>query len=382
MQDLVRRISLRQTVLTSLFGIAAVLIAGCGQQLDEVQLSSYTDSTEAASLSTAATTNEIIFNQYFPRIIEAADSIYENGQPTGRLTEFRGSGRTFTSTQGGLNQPDIRFGRFLYSIYDMYCAKGDGRLNCKPNLRVRYSLRGNSGSVKLMTVSVNGASFTSQYYQEVIKEMWSQLRAQYGQVGFSNEQLAHITPGRMPVLRSHFFILRASSGEFANQIWTNHEMHRKFSQHIQQQLQNVIAVYPTFETFTNDQYWNMEQNQLLHASASQYSRSGQVSAVISSPHRRSSMGYAFIDHSSRPFFIFRLWDSSHASGLRFLDNPADIRQNARIWIHELGHQMNLRHNNPNSLGVHTDNLWTHPQGPKYVYDRMSNYGLLRAGYAF
>ena len=85
---------------------------------------------------------------------------------------------------------------------------------------------------------------------------------------------------------------------------------------------------------------------------------GVITVVISNPETTDNAGIAFVQYSDRPFFVMR----------SRIQDWSGLDPTSHIFLHELGHNLNLQHGSQDGLGIpfHTDDYWQRQDGRQYL----------------
>ena len=329
--------------------------------------------------------NAGMVHNHYKKINSTIDWIYapnHSRRPTNRLGWFYGNQLNFWhSRRSPTNGADRSFGYLLYYTYDYYCLKKFKRKNCLgKSLRVNYRINGSSkAGFKTMQIDLNGQKITSNYFQEVISKFFTALENVGGNAGLNKGELAVIHKKPKSSIRADFHVLVPTSGANLNNKWQK----KNFNQRVLNDAKKVMFNLLPFEvgqiaSIKNDRdYKDDSQGDILRKYDRSVQKRGAISAVISGPHTKDSVGRAYLRRSSTPSFVMR----SRYNGPKNQYSKQAVRNNALVYIHELAHNLlNLGHCSKGQKSMCTDNLWSNKSHANHVLKRLREVNLV--GYQY
>ncbi len=327
----------------------------------------------AALLCLSLESQALNVNQHISKIDSTINWIWSGGRTTtGNTSYFYGHRLTFYNANN-TNGADRSFGYFLYYTYDMYCnLRGRSNKCLGSRLKVYFRISSTGPNNKTMTVSVNGQSRSSNYFQGIRAAFFKLLEQQFGSAGLTGYERGRIYPAPQRIVSTELRIMSRNDGS-GNNIWKG-----SFGQNVLNQLNSRISNILKFRVHRksvvrNSTLYNYSQGSLVRYYKNR-GTSGKVTAVISGPGAQDSFGRAYVQRASRPIFIMNHCQNFNAYRNRF---AAWSTQNYNctgvgIFLHELGHQMNLGHCQGRSGEICTDNLATTQRGKNYLLSHMLN----------
>ncbi len=330
-------------------------------------------------------TNASVKSDY-KRITDTIDWIYSpkhKRRPTGNMASFTGNQLLFWyNTKRKINGADVSFGYTLYRTYDMYCMKRSKRKNCLgKKLSVNYTIKGQTKSSALLSVSVNGKKFSTNYFQEAIAKFYELLESKGGYTKLSSYEKNLIKPPRKIAARVRLKVISPDKTKNkANNKWLSGPYVGKVFSSLKSSLFNMVDFSVKERSkYVSDYYFNHKKQKKSLKKFKSYRKSGHISAVITGPNTNDAAGMAYVTKSSQPTFVMR---SRYNYGNSVWKNYA-IKNTALIFLHELGHNMlKLDHCKKGQSSLCTDNIHTSKDRASQVVKRMSSIGLLEARYDF
>lgn len=321
----------------------------------------------------------------YTKVKQTIDWIYSpkhKRRPTGNLARFNGKRLMFYfSRKKRINGADVSFGYTLYRTYDMYCLKKFKRKNCLgKKLNVSYNIKGSKKwGAKVMTVRVNGQSFSSNYFQEVIKNFYSRLEKIGGSSKLSAAENALVKPKQRLNARVRLFPVYPTNAKHANVKWMKGSYVGNVFKSLKSSLYNMVGfkVKSNRGIKSNKYYKDKRQYTLLkkyrHIGVPKY-----ITSVISGPNTVDAAGLTYLQYTKKPMFVMR---SRYNSGKAQYSSRA-LRNTALIFLHELAHNMRLTHCKRGQKSLCTDNLHTNKNRAAHMVKYLNKISALEASYAF
>ncbi len=327
----------------------------------------------------------------YHQLMKVTDQIYNpknNVRPTNNMLWFHGNQRWLTYYSGAsINRADVLFGNMLMQTYDMYCRNKGKNINCLGGgLKVNYRISGRSKSgAKVISISTSGVgSFTAGYIIEAISKFYGQLETRGGQTPLKGFERRTIQPTPNVIARTDYHVTSNGNKNHANNKWLDRNFLRAVRDRIKANLRNRFTFWmgPIREIRNASDYNDKAQRSLLYKYSS-LRKQGMVNVVVSGPATSDGMGYAWVGRNSSPYFVMRsLFNSKDPKSFYYERKPGAINHNSLIYIHELAHNMGLRHCSAGQKSFCTDNLHHNNAGADYVKNYMSSIGALRYKYAY
>ncbi len=327
----------------------------------------------------------------YQNVLKVTDQIYNpknNVRPTNNMLWFYGDQRWLTYyTSSRINRADVLFGKMLMMTYDMYCQNKGQRINCLGHsLKVNYRISGrNKGGAKVISISTNSVgSFTAGYIIEAVSKFYGQLEQRGGRTPLQVWERRKIQPAPQVIARTDYHVTTNGNQRHANNKWLDRNFLRLVRDRITANLRNRFTFWmgPIQEIRNAGDYNNRAQRSLLYKYSSRRKR-GMVNVIVSGPNTSDGMGYAWVGRNSSPYFVMRsLFNSKDSRSFYYERKPGAINHNSLIYIHELAHNMGLRHCSSGQKSFCTDNLHHTASGADYVKNYMSSIGALRFKYAY
>lgn len=326
-------------------------------------------------------TQEAKFVAGLKRIHSAMSWIRDGGRhTTGNSGFFWGDEALFYPSntsypQGG---SDRSFGYVLQYTYDMYCSmKGRSNYCLGSRLKVEFQIKTRSvsgGNVYARYKAwehnsyVRGSYVTSSTkpMMYLVGDFWKMLNTKFGAVSNYNETTEYFQRRYVPI---SLVMLTDASGNFAHiddVNWlaaVNRDMNRyPTTGNIHFRIAEVVKLS---SSYSNKSVNGVKLNEKMLGdlltyrfnSADMLNRKTNYINIISTPKRQNDWGYAWIHDHYSPAMSFNQW-------IKY--QPADMYKSnvtlhaAKIWLHELGHNLNYRHSDSSYL--HADNYYYHKDG--------------------
>lgn len=325
---------------------------------------------------------------HIKRIDETIGWIYsstDTRRPTGRTGWFNGAKALFyMNTNSMLNGADVSFGHFLYRTYDMYCALKNKNANCLGNkLNVSFSIQGASrDGGKVLYAKTNVGTISANYFQEIRAQFFSHLESLGGAVAQSGAVVAILQSGRQLKMPVNMEVTLDNNGG-GNNAWKESD----YVLAVLAQARVVIGNVVGFDITKKDYYRNsglyQDKNQLSTLNrASGFRSRNKIQVHISGPGTTSSSGLSWVGKNTEPVFAMRARynDWSNPSSYK---SAAAYDNTAKIFLHELGHNMGLDHcGSSQGTKLCTDNFFRLDQGRSELVKYLNQVGGMRVAYEY
>lgn len=142
-----------------------------------------------------------------------------------------------------------------------------------------------------------------------------------------------------------------------NELW-DYQYTQNMLWHASAQVDFTVSFWlRSFDYDSNTDDYDLNQGPLLSYLRSLRTPS-VITVVISNPNTTDSAGVSFVQYSNQPFLVMRS---------RFQD-WSGLDPTSHIFLHELGHNMNLQHWPQDRLGLpfHADDYWQRQDGRQYL----------------
>lgn len=318
----------------------------------------------------------------YNNVLKAVDPIFtQASHPTNNVAWFDGNIEYFSyNTSAPINRADMMYGKFLISIYHMYCKAKGLPIRCLGrNLKVYFKMSGTSkaGNKVLSVSTANAGSFTSNYFIETISKFYLQLESLGGSSNLSvaNASIIHTAPTRRA--SSHTYVLYDSANPNSNWHWRDPAFQAANMNRASILMDSLFVFNNSSSNINNaaDFASNLQLNILRKYD--DLDQAGRITTIISGPKTSDALGITWTGYRRAPVFVMRsLYNSSTNAYTSSAHN-----HNAQVYLHELGHNMGLSHCD-GSGRLCTDNLWHHIDGTTRMLNYLSTNGIIRVAYDY
>ncbi len=273
-------------------------------------------------------------------------------RPSGNLGLYYGNRLMFYHWPSNpANGADRSFGYFLQYTYDMYCSlKSRSNYCLGSSLITYYKAKGQYHGNTVYYVNVDGTSRVTKSLREITLFYLQRLEQKGGYLAERNNIYLSLTKRYTPVYTT---VTRTDTRK-GNELWIKN----KYRQLVLDRASQLTGYTFNFadrgqdeinsnKFYTGDQY-------LLLANTYGKRKYNKITAIISGPNTPRTAGLAYVGYDNAPFFIMRSRYSPSS-----MWSAVAIDNNARIFLHELGHAALAR---PHVATINADNWYSRTDG--------------------
>ncbi|WP_041577903.1 zinc-dependent metalloprotease family protein [Bdellovibrio bacteriovorus] len=334
-----------------------------------------------------ATEQEDITRAHLPKIDAEVEWILGDKTPkraTGNQAWFYGNKFTFVYNTGSpANSADISVGYFLYRTYDMYCALKKQKAFCLGSkLHVTFSMKGSEADAgRTVYVRTAKGSFASNYLQEARRRFFEHLEAIGGNVPDRNRVYALLDADKILRIRTDMVVTFDDAGN-GNTAWKKFFYSREVLARAAKVLGNIVGFDLKSRSTIRSTSLYKDKSQLPHLKRAQSGSGGsKIQTVVSGPGTTSSSGLSWVGKNYRPHFAMRSRYNDWSSTAKYATASA-YDNTAKIYLHELGHNMGLDHCGKNQKTLCTDNFFNLNDGRSTLLNYLKQVGGVKVTYAF
>ncbi|NQZ02727.1 MAG: hypothetical protein HRT45_18850 [Bdellovibrionales bacterium] len=180
--------------------------------------------------------------------------------------------------------------------------------------------------------------------------------------------------------RTH--VLAPSSSSFgANHKWYHNTNNYRARAYNDVRHKGVFKLFRPLNVYrerivSHSRYHDKKQYNTLKAFRSKR-RSSHITNVITGPITNDAAGMAYLVKDSAPYFVMRSRYNSPNNQFQ----PHAILNTSRIWLHELAHNLKLRHFSAGQRSICTDNIHKFKSHALHIFNHLKNIKVIRMKYA-
>lgn len=310
-------------------------------------------------------------------------------RPSGNPGWFHGDRAYFIYyVTAPLNGADVSFGYFLYYTYNMYCSLRRLASNCLgAKLKVDFSISGRDFySAKVFYIRTAAGTISSNYFQQVRADFFSHLEAIGGSVVQTAAIRAELYKARTFASPLNLYISTNDAGA-GNDSWRQSDYLYSLLEKIKSIVGNVAGFKLTLQQQIRSSFYYDNHDQYPLLANYNYLRGfGRVTAIVSGFNTPLTAGLSWLGRTDQPIFVMRSrynYPYFNTGNTINYKSETALDNTAKIFLHELGHNMGLNHCNAVATGaLCTDNYWLTDSGRQFLLSYLNSLGAMHVVYSY